>query len=69
MAEIFQERDSLLSVQANVPIYYWLVRKHADRHAHLIRSFLEHFEEERAKVRAQSRARSKGEQVEISDQI
>ena len=68
MVEIFRERDRLLSVQGLIPIFYWLVRQHADQHAALLRPFLQQFETERAEVRRQLNARGRGDPIEISDQ-
>lgn len=68
MVKIFNERDPLLRRQTLIPLFYWLVRQHADRHVNLIRPFLQQFEEERAEVRSQLAARGRGKQVEVSDQ-
>ena len=52
MAEVFSEKDILLSGAGSLPLYYWLVRNQAENHKQILRSFLVNFDNERSKNRA-----------------
>lgn len=67
MTQVFEESDALLKRQAQLTVYYRLVKDYADQHTDRIRSFLIEFERQRKEARAQSDARARGESVEISD--
>jgi hypothetical protein len=47
MADIFNKKDSLLSSQGPITLYYWFIRKHGSRYAKVIRDFLFKIEAER----------------------
>jgi hypothetical protein len=59
MTTVFQEGDSLLQGQAQLPVYYWFAKTYADDYADIIRDFLQNFETERAAARAQAVARAR----------
>jgi len=67
MTKVFEKHDKLLKRQAQFPVYYWLVKKHANRYGKKIGSFLNEFEEKRALTRNQAAARARGEKTEIND--
>lgn len=52
MAEVFSEKDILLSGAGSLPLYYWLVRNQAENYKQILRSFLVNFDNERSKNRA-----------------
>ena len=67
MTHVFEEGDVLLKRQAQLTVYYRLVKDYADYYTDRLRSFLIEFERQRKEARAQSNARARGESVEISD--
>jgi len=67
MTEIFKKRDSLLRRQTQLIIYYWLAKNYGEKYGSNIRTFLVKFEQDRQKVRAQSRDRAMGKPIDISD--
>ena len=56
--------------QAQIPIYYWFIRtfENIPKEAELIRAFLDEFEHDRRIVRSEMTRRSRGEDIQITDQ-
>jgi hypothetical protein len=67
MTQIFITSDRLLSRQALISVYYWLVRMHGTQHGARIREFLQAFEADRSAARAAANARAAGEDVPPAD--
>lgn len=67
MTEVFSKKDSLLGTQAQITVYYWLIRKYANEHTSQLRKFLGEFESKRRLVRRQQAARARNEDVQIQD--
>lgn len=67
MMNVFQEGSPLLKGQAQLPVYYWLIKNHADQYAEVMERYLKVFEEQRGVARAQANARARGEEVKIGD--
>lgn len=67
MTEVFKKEDSLLGSQAQITVYYWLVRKYLNEPSSQIRKFLAEFESQRRIVRRQQAARAGGKDVQIQD--
>jgi uncharacterized protein DUF262 len=67
MKRVFIKKDSLLKGQAQLTVYYQLVKVYGEQYGDLLREFLLQFERDRAKVREQAAARGRGERVKISD--
>lgn len=75
MASVFSDKDELLRGQAQMPIYYWLIRKRVGpptqiiatvTNYDLVRAFLSDFENKRQEVRSLMTRRSRGEDILIS---
>jgi len=67
MTKVFNNKDSLLGTQAQITVYYWLIREYANEHSGQLHKFLEEFESQRRHVRRQQTARAKNEDVQIED--
>jgi len=52
MAEVFSNKDSLLSGSGSLPLYYWFVRNQASNYKQVLREFLVKFDRERSRNRA-----------------
>jgi len=68
MSTVFVEQDPLTTGQAQLTVYYWLVRTCDPGIRHEIRPFLMFFEEERASARRSANARAKGADIPAPDQ-
>lgn len=51
MAQVFSNKDPLLSGAGSLPLYYWFVRNQADSYKQVLREFLVNFEDARLKNR------------------
>ena len=67
MNQVFFLKDPLLRPQAQLPVYYWLVKTRTDGECERLRAFLVEFEQARLEAREVSRARAAGETDEQPD--
>jgi hypothetical protein len=67
MCEVFIKEDPILKVQAQLTIYYQLVKKYSDQYGHELREFIYDFERQRATVRREAAARARGREIKVSD--
>jgi hypothetical protein len=72
MSDIFDERDIVLKTQAEIPLYYWLVKNHVtngdidDKKSFL--TFARHFRKLRLDINKLQNRRAEGEDVEIPEE-
>lgn len=67
MAKVFSKKDPLLKTQAQITVYYWLIRKYTNEDPSQVHKFLIDFESQRSLVRRQQAARARNENVQIRD--
>lgn len=65
MADVFSNKDILLSGAGSLPLYYWFVRKQTSYQKHVLRDFLVRFEKERVKNRALAKKETKNVDQEM----
>ncbi len=63
IADVFREKDPLLSGQAQLPAYYWLVRSSQPSAKPTIRPVIESFERERLQARTAMRELARGSAI------
>jgi hypothetical protein len=61
MNQVFYQQDRLLRPQAQLTVYYWLVKVRTDVEGKIMRAFLVEFEQARMRERALMRARVTGQ--------
>jgi hypothetical protein len=67
MTRVFITGDALLRRQAQIAVYYWLVRTHQEHQTNKIRNFLQDFELARSRARATANARAAGQDLPPAD--
>ena len=65
MTSIFLPKDGLLSSPGVLPVYYWFIRSHPEKHHHRIRGFLKTFEERRRGNRQRLQQHPKSSQIDV----